>query len=489
MLPQLTPAQMLSVIEKGLPKSRIPKRITVVGAGMSGLVAASLLKGAGHSVTILEASERVGGRVYTIRSPFSSGLYFNAGAMRIPDSHYLTLAYIKKFGLPVNEFINRTPVDLIYVNGIKTRLDHYEKNPGILNFPIFPNEMGKSSEELLLLAIKPILDFIRKDPHKNWLLVQKEFGTYSLGSFLSTYHYQYGTTFSDGAIDMIGVLLDLEAYMGMSFLEVLREMPLFAYKSKFYELTDGMDRLPHAFLPQLKEDIRFRQWMTKIVQDQTSVTIYTNDQKTSQNFTITSDLAIVTIPFSLMRFVQIQPYQSFSYFKRKAIRELNYMASTKIGLQFKSRFWEKYGQYGGKSITDLPIRFSYYPSVGIGSSGPAIVIASYTWADEALTWEGLSNDERVRHALQNMAQLFGDQVYKEFETGTSFSWTGNPYSCGGFTAFEPGQETELYPYIALPEGRVHFAGEHTTLTHAWIQGAIESGIRVAYEVNDLPRAF
>ena len=47
-----------------------------------------------------------------------------------------------------------------------------------------------------------------------------------------------------------------------------------------------------------------------------------------------------------------------------------------------------------------------------------------------------------------------------------------------------GQELELFPYITPPSGKVHFAGEHTTLTHGWMQGAIESGVRVAYEVNE-----
>lgn len=51
-------------------------------------------------------------------------------------------------------------------------------------------------------------------------------------------------------------------------------------------------------------------------------------------------------------------------------------------------------------------------------------------------------------------------------------------------SFRTGQELELFPYITPPSGKVHFAGEHTTLTHGWMQGAIESGIRVAYEVNE-----
>ncbi len=477
---QLTTEQMISIIRNGLKKSQAPKHIIIVGAGIAGLVAASLLKNTGHKVTILEANDRIGGRVHTLRSPFSNGLYFNAGPMRIPDIHSLTLEYIKKFALPTNLFINRTPMDLIYANGIKTRLSMYEHYPGILNYPVALNERGKTAEELLLLIIQPIMNFINQDPARNWPLIEKQFRRNSLSFVLNSY-------FSDGAIDMIGVLLDMEAYMGMSFIEVLRESTLFTSTPRYYEITGGMDRLPQAFLPQLKEDILFHQKMTKIVQDKNSVTIHSIHQQTLEHFTITGDLAIITIPFSTLRFVKVEPYDSFSYYKRKAIRELNYMASTKIAIEFKSRFWERGGQYGGKSITDMPIRFTYYPSYGIGTEGPAVVLASYTWADEALTWDSLSNEDRIQYALKNLEEIYGHQIYLEFVSGTSFSWSHNPYSCGAFTVFEPGQETELYPYITKPEGRVHFAGEHTTLTHGWMQGGIESGIRVAYEVNDLPK--
>jgi monoamine oxidase len=157
---QLSPDQMISMIRNGLGKTQSPKKILIVGAGMAGLVAASLLKEAGHHVKILEGSSRVGGRVFTLRTPFSEGAYVEAGAMRIPDMHYLVFEYIKKFGLTVNEFINATPEDLIYANGIKTRASIYKRQPDMFNYPVAPAEKGKTAEELFHMAVQPIIDFI-----------------------------------------------------------------------------------------------------------------------------------------------------------------------------------------------------------------------------------------------------------------------------------------------------------------------------------------
>src|SRR5882762_5895967 len=72
-----------------------PKKVLILGAGMSGLVAGYELSQLGHDVTILEARSRPGGRVHTLREPFSDGLYAEEGAARIPDNHELTLKYVK----------------------------------------------------------------------------------------------------------------------------------------------------------------------------------------------------------------------------------------------------------------------------------------------------------------------------------------------------------------------------------------------------------
>lgn len=238
--------EMLRIIDKGLPKTTHPKHILIIGAGMAGLVSASLLKNAGHHVKILEANCRVGGRIETVRME-DTGLYLDVGAMRIPYIHTLTMAYIKKFGLQVNPFINRNETDIIYANGRKTTLQQYEKDPSILRYPVAMNEEGKTSEELLLLAVQPIIDFVKIDPDKNWAIVEKDFGKYSTAQFLKHHPYQYNTYFSPVTIEMIGVLLDLEGFLERAFVETLRFIYILQQENGFCEITGGNDQLPKAF--------------------------------------------------------------------------------------------------------------------------------------------------------------------------------------------------------------------------------------------------
>ena len=84
------------------------RKVLILGAGMAGLVAAYELTKLGHDVTVLEARTRPGGRVHTLREPFSDGLYAEAGAARIPDNHDLTLKYVKEFALELEPFYPRT---------------------------------------------------------------------------------------------------------------------------------------------------------------------------------------------------------------------------------------------------------------------------------------------------------------------------------------------------------------------------------------------
>src|SRR3712207_6369643 len=93
------------------------KRVIVLGAGLAGLSAALELGNSGYDVTVLEARARPGGRVYTLREPFSDGLYAETGASRIQDSHEFTLRYVKQFNLALDPFFPTEGANVIYIKG------------------------------------------------------------------------------------------------------------------------------------------------------------------------------------------------------------------------------------------------------------------------------------------------------------------------------------------------------------------------------------
>ena len=89
---------------------------------------------------------------------------------------------------------------------------------------------------------------------------------------------------------------------------------------------------------------------------------------------------------------------------------------------------------------------------------------------------------RIEQALENVAQIH-PWIGDEFEVGASHAWYDDPWARGAFALFEPEQQTNLQAAIVQPEGRIHFAGEHTSPWTGWMQGALESARRVVREIN------
>ncbi|WP_166000523.1 flavin monoamine oxidase family protein [Bacillus sp. Cs-700] len=481
------PEDLLSLIQNGLPGKSPPKHVIIIGAGLSGLVAGSLLKRSGHYVTLLEGNDRIGGRVYTIREPFSLNQYMDAGAMRIPDNHALVHEYIRHFNLPLHPFLNASPKDLLFVNNVLTTKEEYEKNPDILGFPVNESEKGKTATELFLEATQPFIDLYKSSTKEEQEELVAKYGEYSMGEFL---HYNpLGRPLSLNAIRMIGVMLGIEGFPEFAFTDILTDIiyPIFSKKVTFHQINGGNDRLPHSFIEELKHHIFLNQKVIKIKQSDRGVTITTLNPKTQERFRLKGDVAIVAIPFSVLQFIDIAPYHSVSFKKWQAIRELINVPAVKIGIEFRYRFWEKNNV--GNALTDLPIRFSYVPGEGIGSNGSAALLASYSWGEDAVLWGSLPKDELTRILLKDLAKIYGNEVYTSFIKAVPFNWSQNPYSAGCFTLFTPGQENNLGDVIKHPEGKLHFAGEHTSSFHGWMEGAIESGLRAAYEVNELKNPF
>jgi monoamine oxidase len=247
------------------------------------------------------------------------------------------------------------------------------------------------------------------------------------------------------------------------------------------EIVGGMDRLPNAFFTALQDCIHLGAHVFALDQDEDSVTVHYKTE--AGRFTASGDYAVCAIPFSVLRSVEV--LTPFSRGKQKAIRQLNYAASTKVLFQVRRRFWEtEDGIYGGGTVTDLPIRRINYPTPDPDNER-GVLLASYTWSQDALQWGAMDEETRLEEALDDVAQIH-PQVRDEFEVGASHAWYGDRWARGAFALFEPGQQSRLHADIVQPEGRIHFAGEHCSLYHAWIQGALESGIRAAEAIQEAP---
>jgi monoamine oxidase len=96
----------------------------------------------------------------------------------------------------------------------------------------------------------------------------------------------------------------------------------------------------------------------------------------------------------------------------------------------------------------------------------------------------MSERERLNFALEQAEKVY-PAITENFEGGTSKCWDADEWVRGATAFYKPGQITSLLPHVARPEGRVHFAGEHTSVwIDGWMQGALELGMRVAKEIND-----
>jgi monoamine oxidase len=98
---------------------------------------------------------------------------------------------------------------------------------------------------------------------------------------------------------------------------------------------------------------------------------------------------------------------------------------------------------------------------------------------------GLREDERLRWALAAVGQVFPG-IGAAVECGTSVCWDQEPFSRGAYAWFRPGQLASVQPLLLAPEGRIHFAGEHTSPWPGWVQGALHSGRRAAREIHERP---
>ena len=190
----------------------------------------------------------------------------------------------------------------------------------------------------------------------------------------------------------------------------------------------------------------------------------------------TADRVICTLPCPVIG--KIFKDSRLSDDKQRAIREQNYSRTVKVFLQTRSRFWLK-DKLSGHVTTDLPIE-RLTPDPGIIDTDRG-ALAAYPIAAYTAALERMGEQERAAAALDQARQIF-PELPSAFEGGIAKSWGLDQWQGGAFALHTPGQ-IGFIDTLARAEGRIHFAGEHTSWWTGWMQGALESARRVVREIN------
>jgi monoamine oxidase len=346
---------------------------------MAGLVAAYELSKLGHDVTVLEARTRPGGRVHTLREPFSDGLFAEAGAARIPDNHDLTLKYVKELELPLEPF--------------------YPQRLNALRF-----DRGRREEV-------------------------------PIGGFTDAMTQNYGGELGGNP-------------------------------ERWQKIKGGTDLLPRAFADKLGAKIHYGSPVVRIEQDDKQArVVFLNG---GQRQTLTADNVLCTIPFSVLKTIDLPALSSR---KRDIIKNTRYDAVARVYLQMKTRNWEDKG-LNGFVFTAGAIEI-WQPTWN--QPGPRGILMTYARPGEAERITKLKEDERIATTLTQLDGMFGG-LRETFERGATKCWLDDEWSRGAWA------------FVGLPgaaaDGRIHFAGEHLSPWSSWMQGALWSGLRAVKEIDE-----
>jgi monoamine oxidase len=363
----------------GIGKTSESRKVIVIGAGLSGLVAAYELSKLNFDVTVIEAQERPGGRVLTLRS-FSEGLWADAGAARIPDDHDLTLRYVKEFSLPL--------------------------------IPFYPTQDR----------------FVR---------------------------------LNDGRPEAVG----WDKFRDASGMVMFLEEP-----GKWRKIEGGNDRLPHAIAKRLEHAIIYNSPVQKISRAGSKLEVKINARGSLSS--ITADYLVCAIPATML--ARIDTSEAFTESRISAIRSVSYDSASRVFIETKRRFWQDDKLNGFAFGSD----YAEIWNSTFGERGTHGILQSYTRGNVSLALTRLTEAERISTIVHRLGVLFPQLKQNVFQ-GRSKCWSEDPWTLGAW-AHPPEQIKSL---IRSPEDRIFFAGEHLSSVPSWMQGAIESGLRVVKEIT------
>ena len=434
------------------------QRVVVIGGGLAGLCTAYELQALGHAVTVLEAQMRPGGRVRTLRESFAPGVYVEAGAEQIPGAHEITQHYARVLGLT-----------LLPNRSVGTRLLYYVRGQRVVNgeAAMWPFELTADERTLGLSGL------FRKYVDEEIAQARAGFPEHTVRALSELDRQTPGAWLrsrgaSPAAADLMTLGFGTEFGSAASFV-------LHSVNSRGsiqnYRIDGGNDRLARELATRV--DVKYGVPVSAVRQDDRGVEIVVPGRSDPMR----ADRAVCTLPCPVIG--RIFDDARLSAAKQRAIREQHYSRTAKVFLQTRTRFWLK-DNWSGFAETDLPIeRLTPDPGVDPGSRG---ALAAYPIGPYTSALEKMSENQRVAAARDQATRIF-PELRTECEGGISHCWGLDPWERGSFALHTPGQIGFL-DTLAAVEGRIHFAGEHTSPWTGWMQGALESARRVVREIND-----
>ena len=447
--------------------------VIVIGAGLSGLQAARLLESEGLRVTVLESRDRVGGRVLSYRhipgSPEAGGTSFGAGYARM-------MAVIQELGVglvnldSVRQFFNARELALDGQIISAAEWPEHERNVlpegaresmpwGYLNFKMFTNNPYPATTDW----VSP--DFAHLD--------------------VSLREYLTGQGETDAVVDLC---YNNNPGWGDNADEVSAAMVLFAMRfaaaqqgftgpdgGSMYTAANGNQSVPEAMAEALSGDLLIERRVTGIRDTGSGVEVHCEDGSRHR-----ASRVISSLPCSLLRNLDIEP--ALEGLQAEAARTLDSQILNQLHMVAKRPFWEDDG-LAPSMWTDSLAGMILAERKG---DSPEEITSLTSWTRGALAVEmdKLPDEEAAARIVADIERL-RPAAKGQLEVMAYQSWYNDPDSAGDWAVWQPGQVTRLAEHVGRQHGRVHFCGEHTAVANRGMEGALESGDRVAFEVLDL----
>ncbi|WP_224489889.1 NAD(P)/FAD-dependent oxidoreductase [Robertkochia flava] len=449
--------------------SQDPKRVVVIGAGLAGLSAAMELIRGGHQVTVLEARDRPGGRVSTARDPFPEGIYAEDGAVAFSESYTLANSYIEKYGLQkIPWTFPETPITYV-LNGKTLQVAPGEKVEW--PFDLTPEEqelgpMGMVNKYIIQTLPQEISDPSNWDKQPLLALDQK-----------SMSEYLKGQGASDGAIELFKNTQWFAALPGetSALTMAVCDFGLFMRGPSFFTLVGGNDTLPRAMAEELGSQINYGHVVKSIDTSSEQVTVTCENGATH-----TADHVICTLPHKVVRTINFTP--DLPAEKTEALEHLPALSLSRAYFGVDQPYWSAH-QVSGLAYTDL-MTGQVVPHVNMDNPDSDAVLECYVYGEKARDMDTMTGEEitevlgkAMEEVHPGFAEHYNNNIYVK-------SWKNDPYALGGPSWAGPGDIEKYLKILQAPVGKVHFAGEYTTILRSTMEGAMRSGAKAAKTVHD-----